>query len=185
MEFLDLRSQIFREYSIFFSSQKILHHTGKRLKHGHAAGFQFVFWMMAAADQNRIHAGGMRHFRDGDIARPAEGSTPEARVRAVLAEIAASLELDEVRTRTLMRAIYSGEPDVAAGRHSAAESFRTTIEAAIGDEDGVRGRDMIVETLGLVVHGAMLAWLDGRYDGSDVGRLLDNAVTLVFRGRST
>lgn len=131
------------------------------------------------------HAGGMRHFRDGIIARPAEGSTPEARVRALLAEIAASLEQDEVRTRTLMRAIYSGEPDVAAGRQSAAESFRSAIEAAIGDEDGVPERDMIVETLGLVVHGAMLAWLDGRYDGSDVGRLLDNAVTLVFRGRST
>lgn len=127
------------------------------------------------------HAGGMRRFSGDIVRRPPRDRSVEARVRKVLRALSDPLTNDPVRTRTLMRALYSGDPATGRGLSSAADSFREAIHAAIGDEELV-DRDAVVETLGLVLHGIILGWLSGDYDGAGASRALENAATLVFQG---
>ncbi len=128
------------------------------------------------------HAGGMEHLRQELTRRPPQGRTPEARVRTALRRLADSLEHDEVRTRALMRALYSPEPRIRTSIESVGGSFGAIIDAAIGDAD-VPDRDDVVEVLGHVVNSVIVSWLNGRLDADGVRRKLDRAVhTLLGRG---
>jgi AcrR family transcriptional regulator len=130
----------------------------------------------------RAHAGGMEHLRDEVARRPPRGRTAEARVRAVLRRFADALEHDEVRTRALMRALYSTEQRVAASRGSVGVSFTAMIDAAIGDAD-VADRYDVIDVLGHVVNSVILSWLNGRLDHAGVRRTLDRSVRTLFHGR--
>lgn len=128
------------------------------------------------------HAGGMERLREELALRPPRGTTPEARVRAVLRRLADSLEHDEVRTRALMRALYSPEPRIRTSIESVGGSFGAIIDAAIGDAD-VPDRDDVVDLLGHVVNSVIVSWLNGRLDVAGVRRKLDRAVhTVLGRG---
>lgn len=128
------------------------------------------------------HAGGMERLREELALRPPRGTTPEARVRAVLRRLADSLEHDEVRTRALMRALYSPEPRIRTSIESVGSSFGAIIDAAIGDTE-IPDRDDVVDLLGHVVNSVIVSWLNGRLDVAGVRRKLDRAVhTVLGRG---
>ena len=90
-----------------------------------------------------------------------------------------ALEHDEVRTRTLMRALYSLEPGVGGSRESVRDTYQAMIDAAIGDE-AVPGREAAIETLGHVVDSAILDWMNRGRDPSHVRRVLEQAVHLLL-----
>ncbi|MCU0273523.1 MAG: TetR family transcriptional regulator [Acidimicrobiales bacterium] len=128
------------------------------------------------------HAGGMERLREELAMRPPRGATPEARVRAVVRRLADSLEHDEVRTRALMRALYSPEPRIRTSIESVGGSFGAIIDAAIGDAE-IPDRDDVVDLLGHVVNSVIVSWLNGRLDVAGVRRKLDRAVhTVLGRG---
>src|SRR5512141_2571962 len=62
------------------------------------------------------HADRREHFRARLDEDPPRGRTAEERVQAVAHGMVDALEKDEVATRTLMRALYSGGPGVGASR---------------------------------------------------------------------
>jgi AcrR family transcriptional regulator len=128
------------------------------------------------------HAGGMEAMRDDLRRRPPRGPTVEARVRAVLRRIAGALDDDPVRTRALMRAIYSTDPKVAASRASVGASFHSMIDAAIGDAR-LPERHAVTEVLGHVVNSAILGWLNGTLTSVEVRRTLEDAARVVLGGR--
>jgi TetR/AcrR family transcriptional regulator, cholesterol catabolism regulator len=140
-----------------------------------------IYRFVTSKDQliAEAHAEGMRHFRAEFARRPPRHTSAERRVRAVLRSIAEPLERDEVRTRTLMQALYSGDPGAASSRLSTTESFRSTIDAAIGGEV-VGDRQAVIETLGLVLHGVIFSWLNGTYDAAAARRALDSAVRVTL-----
>lgn len=142
-----------------------------------------IYQYVGSKDQliAEAHAGGMRRFRDRMVANPPRGASAEQRVRAVVRAILTPLADDEQRARTLMRALYSGDPAVRASQISTADSFRLAIDAAFG-EDRVRDRRVVTETIGLVMQGVILGWLSGRFSGDEVLRTVDRAIKLVFRG---
>lgn len=130
----------------------------------------------------RAHAGGMEHLATELSRRPPRARTTEARVRAVMHRIVDSLEHDEIRTRALMRALYSTEPRVAASRGSVGASFASMIDAAIGDAE-IGDRDEVVEILGHVLNSVIMSWLNERLDTDAARRKLDRAVRTLLRGR--
>jgi len=125
------------------------------------------------------HAGGMERLRQELAARPPQGRTPEARVRAALGRLADALEHDEVRTRALMRALYSPEPRVRTSIESVGSSFGAIIDAAIGDVE-IPDRDDVVDLLGHAVNSVIISWLNGRLDVAGVRSRLDRAVHTVL-----
>jgi hypothetical protein len=100
----------------------------------------------------------------------------------VVRRLADSLEHDEVRTRALMRALYSPEPRIRTSIESVGGSFGAIIDAAIGDAE-IPDRDDVVDLLGHVVNSVIVSWLNGRLDVAGVRRKLDRAVhTVLGRG---
>src|SRR5690606_32805557 len=115
----------------------------------------------------RAHAGGMERFREQVAKDPPVGTTPAERVRAVLERFVAALEGDEVRTRTLMRALYSPDPRVASSRRSVGLSWAAIIDTALGDAE-VADREDVTDVLGHVMNSVILQWLNGRLDIDEV-----------------
>ncbi len=145
-----------------------------------------IYQFVSSKDQliAEAHASAMNRFSADVGRRPPKGATAEKRVHAFFRLVAAPLEQDEVRTRTLMRALYSADPAVAASRASTSDGFRSAVDRAIGDDD-VPDRAAVIETLGLVLHGVILSWLTGGYDARAARRALDNAVRVAFQRAST
>jgi AcrR family transcriptional regulator len=129
----------------------------------------------------RAHAGGMELLARDVARQPPRGRTAEARVRTVLGRLVDALEQDEVRTRALMRAMYSAEPRVGASRAAISGPFATMLDVAIGDAD-VPDRDVVTEILGHVVNSLTLTWLNGRVDSAGVRAQLDRAVATLLSG---
>jgi AcrR family transcriptional regulator len=130
------------------------------------------------------HADRMERFRARLEAEPPRGQTADARVRRVVNDMVDTLEQDEVVTRTLMRALYSGDPGVAAGRAAVTASYRAIIDGAIGDDD-LPDRDAVIETFGFVLDAVILDWLmpgltSQGHDASYARGVLDRAVTVLF-----
>ena len=140
-----------------------------------------VYQLFESKDQliAEAHADRMEGFRAQLSRRPPRGRTAAARVRAVVRGMVNALERDDVRTRTLMRALYSLEPSVDSSRLSVRDTYVAMIDAAIGDE-AIEPRAAVIDTLGHVVNSAMLQWLRGDLDAPNVGRVLDQAVSVLL-----
>jgi AcrR family transcriptional regulator len=132
------------------------------------------------------HADRMEHFRVLLDEAPPEGRTAEARVKVVAHGMVDTLEKDEVATRTLMRALYSGGPGVGASRIAVSATYRAIIDAAIGDED-IADRAAVIETFGFVLNSVILDWLtpgltSEGHDAAFAREALDQAIHVLFRG---
>ena len=126
------------------------------------------------------HVEGMTEFRRRITARPPKGATATERVGAVMRSYATALEVDETRSRTLMRAIDSIDPDVGAARASTARAFRSMIELAVGEDD-IEDREAPIGALGHVVDSVIVGWLSRRHDSGWVRAELQGAVRVLIR----
>lgn len=125
------------------------------------------------------HLGNMETFRESVVARPPRGDTAEARVASVMRSFAKALAVDETVSRTLMRAMYSNDPEVAEARAGVAGTYAEMLDVAIGDED-IADRDAVIGTLGHVIDSVIFGWLTRRHDAAWVRRELDRAVHLLL-----
>lgn len=121
------------------------------------------------------HLENMETFRALVAANPPRGSTAEERVLRVMASFAKALEVDEAMSRTLMRAMYSLEPEVAEVRADVSRSYATMLDSAIGDVE-LGDRAAVIATLGHVIDSVVLGWLTRRHDVAWVRRQLESAV---------
>jgi AcrR family transcriptional regulator len=131
------------------------------------------------------HADRMERFRTRLAQTPPDGATAEARVLAVVHGMVDTLERDEVVTRTLMRALYSGDRGVAISRDAVTITYRAIIDGAIGD-DSLDDRDAVIETLGFVLNAVILDWLmpgltSDDSDAAHARGVLERAVHVLFR----
>lgn len=131
------------------------------------------------AEAHRDHFDAMRRRIE---ARPRRGSTAEERVGRVLRSFTKALEVDEPLSRTLMRAMYSLDPEVGGTRASVGDTYRAMIDHAIGTDD-VAHRDEVIGALGHVVDSVILGWLTRRHDLAWVQRELDDAVRALLAPR--
>jgi AcrR family transcriptional regulator len=129
------------------------------------------------------HLSNMEAFRARISGRPPRGATAEARVASVMRSFAKALD-DEPLSRTLMRAMYSLDPDVAPAQASVNRVFTAMLDAAIGD-DVIENRETVITTLGHVVDSVILGWLARGHDTTWVRRELDAAVHVLFTGTTT
>ncbi len=126
------------------------------------------------------HADRMTKFRQQLSRRPPTGATAEVRVKKVLRGYVAALDRDRVRTLAMMRALYALPPDVTDSRISVRTTYTAMIDAAVGDED-LPDRSAVIATLGHVMSSAILEWMNGTRDASEVQAILDDAVHVLFR----
>ena len=129
------------------------------------------------------HLSNMEAFRGRISARPPRGATAEARVSSVMRSFAKALD-DEPLSRTLMRAMYSLDPEVSPAFESVGGEYTSTLDTAIGDE-ALDNRDALITTLGHVVDRVSLGWLARGHDTTWVRRELDAAVHVLFSGTAT
>ena len=135
------------------------------------------------------HADRMEHFRGLLAKAPPRGRTAEARVKVVAHGMVDTLEKDEVATRTLMRALYSGGPGVGASRLAVSATYRAIIDGAIGDED-IADRAAVIETFGFVLNSVILDWLtpgltSEGHDAAFAREALDQAIHVLFGDRKS
>jgi AcrR family transcriptional regulator len=126
------------------------------------------------------HLENMQTFRQRLETRPPRGATAEERVLGVMRSFAKALEVDETLSRTLMRAMYSLDPEVGAARLSVGTAYRTMVDTAIGDEP-LPDREAAIGTLGHVIDSVILNWLTGRHDAEWVRNELEAAVRVLLR----
>jgi len=129
------------------------------------------------------HVSSLQSWRDRLVARRPRGVTAEERVLQVMRSYAKALDQDETLSRTMMRAMYSLDPDASASRASVAGTFVELLDAAIGDEV-VDDRAALIGTLGHVIDSVILGWLTHRHDAAWVRGELETAVHALF-GRET
>jgi AcrR family transcriptional regulator len=125
------------------------------------------------------HLGNMEGFRQRILARPPRGTTAEQRMLSVVRSYTRALVLDEELTRTLMRAVYSVDPAVAAARASVGQTSMAIFDAAIGDEQ-IENRAAVMSTFGHVIDSVLFNWLTRRHDAAWVQRELTTAVRALF-----
>ena len=126
------------------------------------------------------HLSNMESFRARISARPPRGATAEARVLSVMRSFAKALD-DEPLSRTLMRAMYSIDPEVGPAQASVNSVYTSMLDAAIG-ADVIENRDAAITTLGHVVDSVILGWLTRGHDTAWVRRELEAAVHVLFDG---
>ena len=130
------------------------------------------------------HADRMELFRARIEEAPPLGATAADRVREVIGQMVDSMENDDAVTRTMMRALYSGQPGVGPSRAAAASSYRAMIDIAVG-ADEIDERDAVIETLAFVLDAVILDWLvpgltsEGHYT-DEARRVLNQAIRLLF-----
>jgi AcrR family transcriptional regulator len=129
------------------------------------------------------HLSNMEAFRTRISARPPRGATAEARVSSVMRSFAKALD-DEPLSRTLMRAMYSLDPEVGPAQASVNSVYTSMLDAAIGD-DVIENRGAVITTLGHVVDSVILGWLARGHDTTWVRRELEAAVRALFSGTAT
>jgi AcrR family transcriptional regulator len=125
------------------------------------------------------HLENMEGFRRRLTAMPPKGATTEERVLNVMRSFTKALDVDDALSRTLMRAMYSIDPEVAGPRSSVGTVFAAVIDAAVGDDE-LANRDAIIATLGHVIDSVILGWLTRRHDTAWVRRELSVGVKALF-----
>ena len=129
------------------------------------------------------HLSNMEAFRTRISARPPRGATAEARVLSVMRSFAKALD-DEPLSRTVMRAMYSVDPEAGHAQASVNTVFTSMLDAAIGD-DVIANREATITTLGHVVDSVILGWLARGHDTAWVRRELEVAVHVLFSGATS
>lgn len=124
------------------------------------------------------HLDGMVNFRSRLVTRPPSGATAQERVRSVVRSFANALEADEMRSRAMLRALYSLEADAGELRARVGESFATIVDAAIG-ETAIANRRAVISTLAHVLDSVIGIWLAQRRDSAWVRRELESAVRVL------
>jgi AcrR family transcriptional regulator len=125
------------------------------------------------------HLGNMESFRSAVVARAPRGETAEERVGSVMRRFAKALSVDETASRTLMRAMYSNDPEVADARAGVAAAYAQMLDVAIGDDD-IAERGAVIATLGYVIDSVIFGWLTRNQDAAWVQRELEQAVHLLL-----
>src|SRR4051794_37705445 len=128
------------------------------------------------------HVSAMDEARQRLLSRPPRGATPEERVLRVMHSYVRALEADGQLTRTLMRAMYSLDPNVAETRAAMSTTYAGLIGLAIGDTD-VPGREAVITTLGHVIDSVVLGWLSGRHDAAWAKAELESSVHVLLGDR--
>ena len=126
------------------------------------------------------HLDGMMDFRSRVAAHPRVGATAQERVQSVVLAFANSLEVDEQRSRAMLRALYSLDTEAGELRARVSESFATIINAAIGETD-VADRRAVIHTLAHVMDSVIGIWLAQRGDVAWVRRELELGVRALLR----
>ena len=127
------------------------------------------------------HLEGMMDFRSRVAARPPIGATAQQRVQRVVRSFANALEVDETRSRAMLRALYSLDAEAGELRAQVGESFARIIDAAIGETE-VADRGAVISTLAHVMDSVIGVWLAQRHDGAWVRRELEAAVRVLLGG---
>jgi len=127
------------------------------------------------------HLEGMMDFRSRVAARPPIGATAEQRVQRVVHSFANALEVDEMRSRAMLRALYSLDTEAGELRAEVGESFAKIIDAAIGETE-LADRGAVISTLAHVMDSVIGIWLAQRHDGAWVRRELEAAVRVLLDG---
>ena len=127
------------------------------------------------------HASSLQGWRDRLVARPPRGATAADRVLNVMRSYAKALDQDEMLSRTMMRAMYSLDPDASASRAAVSRTYRALLDAAIGDEP-VEDREALIGTLGHVIDSVILGWVTRRHEVDWVRKQLETAVHVLFVG---
>jgi hypothetical protein len=108
------------------------------------------------------------------------GGTAQQRVQSVVLAFANALEADELRSRAMLRALYSLDAEASELRAGVGESFATIIDAAIG-ETQVADRRAVINSLAHVMDSVIGIWLARRGDGTWVRGELESAVRVLLR----
>jgi AcrR family transcriptional regulator len=126
------------------------------------------------------HLEGMMDFRSRVAAHPPVADTAELRVQSVVRSFANALEVDELRSRAMLRALYSLDSEAGELRAQVSESFATIIDAAIGDTP-IADRRAVINSLAHVMDSVIGIWLARRGDGAWVRHELEAAVRVLVR----
>jgi AcrR family transcriptional regulator len=126
------------------------------------------------------HLDGMMDFRARLTAQPPVGATARERVQHVVLAFANALEVDELRSRAMLRAFYSLDADATELRGGVSDSFAQMIDAAIG-ATAIDDRQAVISSLAHVMDSVIGTWLARRGDGAWVRRELESAVRVLVR----
>jgi AcrR family transcriptional regulator len=126
------------------------------------------------------HLEGLHAMRDRLEQHPPEGESPRERVLAVMQMFTNALAADEMRSRTMLRAMYALDAQSAEPRALVGDAFASMIDAALLDGVDDAHREPIVSTLAHVLNSAIVGWLRSGHDVSWVNEQVEKTVRLLF-----
>ena len=129
------------------------------------------------------HLDGLHAFSDRLKQQPLAGATTSERVLRVLRAFTDALEADEVRSRTMLRALYSLDSSGSEPRSLVAGAFSGIVDVALAGEIDESHREAVFSTLAHVLNSAILGWLNGGQDVAWVERQVEATVRLLFDPR--
>jgi TetR/AcrR family transcriptional regulator, cholesterol catabolism regulator len=111
---------------------------------------------------------------------PARGPTTADRVVDVLRRATRSMERVPRLSAAFVTAMSSADPAAAECQREVAALVTATVDRAIGDAD-VPDRSDIIQVIGFVWYGALVAWSVGMNPVTQIGDELEQAARLLLR----
>ncbi|MCC6645605.1 MAG: TetR/AcrR family transcriptional regulator [Polyangiaceae bacterium] len=135
-------------------------------------------------------ARGAQETEDRLVAHPPRGRTPAARVAALFADLTSTMLARPHFARAVIRAMASGEPEVAGniasyyGRMSGLVVAALRGKAVLGDDDDAPSdAELTVASLLLQIwFSSLVGWSAGLTDEQGVGARVGGAVDILLRG---
>jgi AcrR family transcriptional regulator len=118
-------------------------------------------------------------LRDRLISRPAQGTTPAARVSDVLRRASRALERQPEVTRAMLTAMSVADSDTAGIKHEIDETLRAIVADAV-DGERVDNLDDIVWILGSVWFAELTSWSNGIPRERPMAEGLERAAQLLL-----
>jgi AcrR family transcriptional regulator len=112
--------------------------------------------------------------------RPPRGDTAAERVVDVVRRASRTLERNPQLTAALVTAVSAPDPDVVALHRQSSAAMQRILSAPMGDLDE-ETKENVVRVLNHVWFSALLAWVNGWTDASQVSEELEVAGRLVLR----
>lgn len=129
------------------------------------------------------HLDGLHAFSDRLMQQPPAGATTSERVIRVLRAFTNALEADEIRSRTMLRALHSPDASGSEPRSLVAGAFSVIVDVALAGEVADSHREAVVSTLAHVLNSAILGWLNGGQDVAWVDTQVETTVRLLLDPR--
>jgi AcrR family transcriptional regulator len=129
------------------------------------------------------HLDGLHGFSDRLEQQPPVGASPAERVIRVLRTFTNALEADEIRSRTMLRALYSANASGGVPRSLVAGAFSGIVDAALAGEVDESCREAVISTVAHVLNSAILGWLNGGQDVAWVNTQVETTVRLLLDPR--